>query len=121
MLLRESGKKSNQQLNLNVVTGAEGEAGVEHERELLAVAEAVVGSDPSVLADMREQVLPVLGAQGLADAITVAAGFNGITKIANATGLPLDLPTVHKTEAMRRETGIDDYSETHKAALFDRV
>lgn len=101
------------------MTGGEGEVGVEHEKELLLVSEAVYLGDPLALARMREAVQPVLGTQGLVDAVTIAAGFNGITKIANATGLPLDRATADRTEEMRSETGIDDYSETSKAAMFD--
>ena len=119
MLLRESSILSNQSLNLGVATGAAGEVGIDHEKELLLVAEAVYLGDPIALTGMREAVQPVLGIQGLVDAITIAAGFNGITKIANATGLPLDRATVDRTQEMRSETGIDDYSEASKSSMFD--
>lgn len=56
----------------------------------------------------------------LVDAIAVASGFNGITKIANATGLPLDKGTEKSTVEMRAETGIDDFAEAAKAAQFDQ-
>ncbi len=119
MLLRESGKRADRILDLNVVTGAKGEVGVKHESELLAVSEAVFKGDRQELARIRDLVEPVIGAQALADAIGVASAFNGITKIANATGLPLDDTTVGKTVEMRKETGIDDYTEQHKVALFE--
>jgi len=119
MLLRESGKRANQALNLPVVTGAQGLLGLDHEAELMAVAEAVYEGDPTALSTMRQATVVALGSQGLVDAISVAAAFNGITKIANATGLPLDATTVTKTGELRKETGIDSYSENHKASLFD--
>ena len=119
MLLRESGKKSDQVLDLNVVTRDEGRVGVENEMQLLMVAEAVCRGDAAELSQVRERVQPVLGAQGLADAIGVASAFDGITKIANATGLPLDNSTIEKTIQMREAAGINDYSEQHKVALFD--
>jgi len=119
MLLRESGKKSDQVLDLSVITGAEGNVGIQHEAELLLVTGAVYEGDRSALAKVRQQVEPILGAQGLADAIGVASAFNGITRIANATGLPLDQSTFDHTIKMRQETGIDDYSEQHKVVLFE--
>ena len=75
-------------------------------------------ADRSELSKVRQQVEPILGAQGLADAIGVAAAFNGITRIANATGLPLDHATSINTIEMRQMTGIDDYCEQHKVILF---
>jgi len=119
MLLRESGRKSDLDFDLNVVMGAQGAVGVENEKELLLVAEAVFLEDRAELSRVRELAEPVLGAQGLVDAIGVAAAFNGITRIANATGLPLDNSTTENTVELRKATGIDDYSEQHKMALFE--
>ena len=119
MLLRESGSKNNLSLNLNVITGrSEGDIGVTHEQELLLVAEAVFQGEQNAMQLMREKVIKNIGEQALVDAIAVAAAFNGITKIANVTGLPLDESTEKSTESMRRETGINDYSEQAKAHAF---
>ena len=73
MLLRESGRKANQTFNLTVVTGAEGLVGVEHEAELLDVAKAVFEGDQAALKIMRQRTEPVLGPQGMVDAIAVDA------------------------------------------------
>ena len=57
MLLRESSKKSNQVLNLNAVTGtSRQDVGVKHEKELLAVAEAVCEAEPVQMAEVRQAV-----------------------------------------------------------------
>ena len=88
MLLRESARKTDQSLNLNAVTNtAAGDVGVENEDALVAIAEAVCQGHRSQLSAVREAAKAILGEQGVIDAIGIAAAFNGITKIANGTGV----------------------------------
>ena len=118
MLLRRSGEQSNEAYDLTGVTG-ESRVGVQHEDILLMVAEAVVDSRPDAAAAMRRRAGEVLGEQQMLDAIGIASAFHGITKIANATGLPLDQWTRHITADLRDVTGIDDFAEEHKASIYD--
>jgi len=119
MLLRESGNENDEDYDLTAVIGSGAQAGIEHERELIAVAEAVFEGDPEKLEQVREKVIKVLGLRKLTDAIKVASGFNGITKIANSTGIPLEDSSEESTTAMRQETGIDAYSEAAKSKRYD--
>jgi hypothetical protein len=119
MLLSLSGENTSQDFNLDVVTNAgEGEIGVLHEDILLSIAEAVCNGEEKELALVREAALNILGSQALVDAIAVASGFNGITKVANATGLPLDETTENSTVIMRQQTKINDYTDAHKSELY---
>ncbi len=119
MLLSLSGENTSQDFNLDVVTQAgEGEIGVRHEDILLRIAEAVCNGEERELALVREEGLAILGSQALVDAIAVASGFNGITKVANATGLPLDETTENSTVLLRRQTKIDDYTDAHKSEVY---
>lgn len=119
MLLRRSGDKKNETYNLNVLTNADkGKVGVPNEEFLLRVAEAVCAEDPKVLVAIREEGKEVLGEQALVDAISVASGFNGITKVANATGIPLDEATETDTVQIRKEAKIDDYADSHKSSEY---
>lgn len=119
MLLRRSGDKKNETYNLNVLTRVdEGEVGVPNEAFLLKIAEAVCAEDRGTLASIREEGKEILGEQALVDAIAVACGFNGITKVANATGIPLDEATENGTMQMRKDTKIDEYSDVHKSAVY---
>ena len=121
MLLSLSGQKTSQDFNLDVVTKAgEGEIGVLQEDILLRIAEAVTSGEERQLASVREEGLNALGPQALVDAITVASGFNGITKVANATGLPLDETTEKSTVNLRQQAKIDDYTDAHKSELYRR-
>jgi hypothetical protein len=119
MLLSLSGQNSSQDFNLGVVTKAgEGEIGVPHEDILLKIAEAVYSGEERQLASVREEGLGILGPQALVDAIAVASGFNGITKVANATGLPLDETTENSTVNLRQQTKIDDYTDANKSEVY---
>ena len=117
MLLRRSGEITEESYNLSGVLG-EDKVGVEDEDLLIAIAEAVFSGDSVDLARMRTEALPLIGAEKLVDAIGIASGFNGITKVANATGIPLDARTEEVTGSMRQQTGIDDYSENHKSSIY---
>jgi len=119
MLLRRSGELTAETYDLAPVTGAnDGRIGVEDELTLLAIADAVARADTAALAELRAGA-GHLAPQALVDAIGIASAFNGITKIANATGLPLDAETERRTVEMRAVTRIDDYSDAAKAARFD--
>ncbi len=118
MLLRVSGERTRDSYNLEGILG-EGDVGVPDEDILLQVAEAVYHGDETQLAKVRQLAGEKLGPLKLVDAIAVASAFNGITRVANATGLPLDDHTEQMTVEMRQLTGIDAYSEQVKSGQFD--
>jgi hypothetical protein len=53
-------------------------------------ADAALGSDAGALAAARTAVVQVVGTDGTTDAAAVIGGFDGITRIAGATGMPPD-------------------------------
>jgi hypothetical protein len=63
---------------------------VPHGDTLLAFADAALGGDKAVLDRAREAVRLAVGDAGLSDAAAVIGGFDGITRIAEATGIPLE-------------------------------
>jgi hypothetical protein len=63
---------------------------VPHGGTLLAFADAALGGDDVVLARAREAVRSAVGEAGLSDAAGVIGGFNGIVRIADAIGIPLE-------------------------------
>ncbi len=81
------------------------------------MTEALIGHAPdldAIVARASEN----LGAQVAIDAVTVAAGFNGITRVADATGIPLDESTAERTAAMRETTGIERFNYNEKTERY---
>lgn len=85
----------------------------------MELAAAVYSQDLEALANIRKRGVSLLGKRGLADAMGIASGFNGITKVANGTGLPLDQSTEAVTGELRTDTGIEEYSEEYKARKYN--
>lgn len=76
---------------------------------LCAFAEAIA-TGTGDLAAARAAVVATLGEAAMIDAAAVVAGFNGITRIADATGIPLEPAKAEETEAWRGPLGIDDFA-----------
>ncbi len=116
MLLRGSSEQDGVELDLGAVTRrTAGDAGVAHGALLLQLAEALPQADAQAMTRVRSQLRGALGDQGAVDAIAVAAMFNGITRVADATGIPLDDSTNELTAQMRAELGIDAFERRQSA------
>lgn len=115
MALRASAQKAGQDADLNVATGrANGDGNVPHGAFLVALAEAVARWRWDEVADLRERGVDLLGAQQTSDAILVASGFNGITRVADAIGIRLDQRTADASAGFRDETGISAFAPREK-------
>lgn len=73
-------------------------------------AEAILANAEG-LAQSRSAVVAALGEAAMIDAAAVVAGFNGITRIADATGIPLEPAKAEETEAWRATLGIDAFED----------
>ena len=98
-------------LDVRAVTtdSAAATSGVAHAETLLALADAMVGTDDDALARAREDVLDRLGPEQLVDAAAVASNFERMVRIADATGIPLDGPLDVMSEDLRQELGINRF------------
>ena len=67
-------------------------SGVPHADLLVAFAEALVAHDEPRLAPLRPRLIDALGPAGMLEAATVAANFQRMVRIADATGIPQDAP-----------------------------
>ncbi len=93
-MLRASIEAGGAEVDLSAVTGeADGEAsGVAHGALLVRFAEAVLGDDDRELGAARDALLSAVGPEGLVDAAGVVANFKRMVRIADGTGIPLDVP-----------------------------
>ena len=119
MLLSLSGDKTGKEYNLNAVNTPSSLAGVEDENWLRLVTELTITKDWEKLSPTREEASRVIGEQKVVDALVVASAFNGITRVADATGIPLDIDTENNTAQMRADTGIQSFDYNEKSARYD--
>jgi hypothetical protein len=110
VLLRGSGDFSGHGYDFSVVMDGSGDGGVPQGKLLMDFGAAVVGNDDGALAACRDAVRRALGEEALADAAGVAAIFNAVVRIADATGIPLEDAKAVASQAVRAETGIDNFA-----------
>jgi len=115
MLLRAS---STPAADLTGVTHADIDPPVPDGQWLRALTEATIAADWAALASIRARAEASMGVQAVLDTLIVAAAFNGITRVANATGIPLDAQTEHSTVTLRADTGIDHYHDDEKSTRY---
>jgi hypothetical protein len=61
------------------------------------------------LAEHRDAVVDHMGQAAMIDAAAVIAGFDGITRVADGSGIPLEAPKAEATADWRHRLGIDDF------------
>ncbi len=88
------------------------DVGVPHARELLAFADAALAFDVATMAAPRRAALTAVGEAALVDAAAVIGGFNGIVRIADAMGIPLEDAKAADSAEWRASLGIDQYAAT---------
>ena len=120
MALRESvrtshGPDTSTAADLDIATGRGREAGhVPHGAFLATLAEAVANWRWDEAASLRRQGIAELGAAQTRDAILVASGFNGITRVADAIGIRPDPWTAAASVELRARHGIDSFAPAAK-------
>lgn len=103
-----------QDIDVGAVEGAAGAdpnaalgGGVPAGAELVAFTEASVGGDPHTLDASRTALEAVVGPAATVDAAAVAAAFQMMNRVANATGTPLDGGLVDFTAGVRGQLSLD--------------
>ena len=107
-MLRVSAKLAGDTVDLTALTGAcEGkDAGVKHGALLLAFAEAVMSRDSATLTMARDALEQASSAGIVIEAAGVAANFQRMVRIADATGIPVDDMTSELGTTIREELGL---------------
>jgi hypothetical protein len=96
-LLRASGQHDNRDYALHGVMDGATATGVTAGEALLSLVDASLGHDRAALEQARAVVRDSLGEAALLDAAAVVGGFDGITRIADATGIPLEPAKAEQT------------------------
>ena len=79
--------------------------------ELVRFAEAVVAGEAGDLDAARRALQDRVGLAGLADAAAVAGLFDAIDRVADATGIPLEVEKAAATLDFRTRLGIAKYPD----------
>jgi len=115
---RSEGTAASTAADIDVATGRSTAGGVvPHGAFLAALADAVARWQWDAVATLRRQGIELIGPKSVSDAILVAAGFNGITRVADAIGIRLDPRTAAASSELRASTGIDGFAPAAKWAL----
>ncbi len=88
-----------------------GDGGVLHGAYLGELTEVVVARDYAGVLALHDRGVELLGRTGVVRAIGVAAGFDGINRVADAIGIPLDERFESLDEAFWAATRIDRFTE----------
>jgi len=112
ILLRANGQETGQAYDLSAIHGdASDSGGVAAGRELLAFADALLGDDEPALSKARGELRQAVGDEGLVDTAGVAATFNAIDRIADATAIPLEDAKTEISTDFRTKLALDTYAE----------
>ena len=98
MALRGSAKNSGTQIRLEAVLGQHAEdCGIDNAAALIGFVEALLERDATALAQARTVLAGEIGTDGMIDAAAVAANFQRMVRIADATGIPVDAQVLDMT------------------------
>ncbi len=87
----------------------DGDGGIAHGAELIAFSEAVIEGDDAALRAARGAVMDALGGAALVDAAAVAAIFDAIDRVADATAIPLEAQKLEEMAAFMSEFAIEGF------------
>ena len=110
MLLSVSGEIAGLDIDLDMAVdpASTGDAGVPAGAELLAFASAANRRSKQLPA-ARAALQAVVGPDGLLEAASTVAIFNGLVRVADGTGIQLDPSMMTSTVATREALGIDAF------------
>ena len=77
----------------------------------MSFADAVLGNDDKRLAEIQSEIRRKLGDAALCDAAGIAATFNAIDRVADATGIPIEDVKADSTADFRAALGINAFAE----------
>ncbi len=117
MLLRASSEAIGEQAALEGALG-QGDGGLPGGAELIRFAEAAtLGSDD--LCDARRELIAALGPEAFVEAAATVGIFNGLVRVADAIGVPLDDGTLDNSLDFRAALGIDEFGGARNTDLDD--
>jgi|TARA_B110000196_G_C20743066_1_gene474113 hypothetical protein len=89
-MLRESVNSKDNNFQLGSITdGVDDDQGIPHASLLAEYAEIVVARDADNISNIRDSIIRQLGDEAFIDVAATVAGFHGVVRMADATGIPV--------------------------------
>lgn len=105
-MLRASSEAVNTEVNIDRL---EAGAQIDNGNLLVRYAESAVRGD-SDLVRVREELRSAVGTEGLVEAAATVSAFEGLNRLADATGIQLDAGLADESADFRVALGLDAYS-----------
>lgn len=123
MMLRASGEYHGKNFDIDAVRddAAAADSGVAHAEALLAFAEHAVGGDDDELARSRERLRTEMDDAALVDTAAIVGNFQRMTRIADATGIPLDPPVNALSADLQDRLGLTEFSAAENTVRPNRL
>jgi hypothetical protein len=86
-----------------------GDGGVDNGALLMRFADAVLTGSDEMLAGVRSEIVETMGGDALTDTAAVAALFNAIDRVADATGIEMEDAKTEATADFRADIGVNDF------------
>lgn len=109
-MLRASVETHEQNVNLASIMDGSEPGEIQYGEGLAAFAEAIVSADVDAIATARQNLVTQAGYEVMVDAAGVAANFQRMTRIADATGIKLGAMG-DSTEDLRESLGIEEFKK----------
>jgi len=101
-------------VNLQMIHGDQSatDGDVRYAKELIDFAQSLVSRDEEALLAARDALLQKAGQEVLVDAAAVAANFQRMVRIADATGIPLDAHSVALSTGVRQQLQLERFASS---------
>lgn len=111
MLRASADLNGDKDVDVRAVNGGEhsGKSGLPFGTELVQFAEAIAVRDEAAIAQAREALIEAAGVDVMLEAAAVAANFQRMSRIADATGIPVDKPIHIASSRVRDSLGLDSF------------
>lgn len=107
MALRGSAQNAGKEIKLEAVMGQDADdCGIDNACALIAFVEAFINRDATTLAQARTVLVGETGSDAMIDAAAVAANFQRMVRIADATGIPIDKQVEEMTRDIQQQLGL---------------
>jgi hypothetical protein len=100
-----------------VLGKGDGDGGVANGRLLVQFADAFLARDEAVLAPVRRTVAETLGDAAMVDSAAVVAAYEGLDRVADSMGIPIDEERIEPTEGLRKKLGVNDFASAANTKL----